>query len=179
MIKIILGVLVAAIAGVLIYAATRPDSFRVERSIAIQSPPDKVFGLINDLGAWQAWSPYEAKDPNMKRTLGATTRGQGAVYEWDGDRNVGQGRMEIIESVPSSRIAIKLDFLKPFEAHNTAEFTLASPGDDTRVTWAIFGPMPFASKVMSLFFSMDQMIGKDFEVGLANLKALAEKTTTP
>lgn len=175
MIKLMLIVIVAAIAGLLIFAATRPDTFRVERSTSIKAPPDRIFALINDLAVWRTWSPYEAKDPNMKRTLGSVTSGKGAVYEWDGDKNVGQGRMEIIESTPPSRLLIKLDFLKPFEAHNTADFTLEPQGDDTRVTWAIYGPMPYVSKLMSVFFSMDSMIGKDFEVGLASLKTVAEK----
>lgn len=175
MIKLMLIVIVAAIAGLLIFTATRPDTFRVERSTSIKAPPEKIFALINDLGVWRTWSPYEAKDPNMKRTLGGVTSGKGAVYEWDGDRNVGQGRMEIIDSTPSSKVAIKLDFLKPFEAHNTAEFTLEPQGDNTKVTWAIYGPMPYVSKLMSVFFSMDSMIGQDFEVGLASLKTVAEK----
>jgi hypothetical protein len=175
MIKLMLIVIVAAIAGLLIFAATRPDSFRVERSTSIKAPPDKIFALINDLALWRTWSPYEAKDPNMKRTLGRVTSGKGAVYEWDGDRNVGRGRMEIIESTQLSRVAIKLDFLKPFEAHNTAEFTLEPQGDSTKVTWGIYGPMPYVSKLMSVFFSMDSMIGQDFEVGLASLKTVAEK----
>lgn len=175
MIKVILIVVVLVIAGILIFAATRPDSFRVERSTSITAPPDKVFALVNDLNSWRSWSPYEAKDPNMRRTLGSVTAGKGAVYEWEGDKNVGQGRMEIVESTPPSRVGIKLDFLKPFEAHNTAEFTMEPQGDGTKVTWAIFGPMPYVSKLMGLFFDMDKMIGKDFEVGLATLKSVAEK----
>ena len=111
----------------------------------------------------------------MKRTLGSVTAGKGAVYEWDGNKEVGKGRMEIIESTPPSQIDIKLDFLEPFEAHNTAEFRLEPQGEQTRVTWALFGPMPFVSKVMTTFFNMDRMIGRDFEAGLANLKAAAEK----
>jgi len=175
MLGVILIVIVVAIAGVLIVAATKPDSFRVQRSTSIKAPPDRIFPMINDLDTWRSWSPYETKDPAMKRTFGAVTRGKGAVYEWDGDRNVGQGRMEIMESAPPSRVTIKLDFLKPFEAHNTAEFTLEPQGENTNVTWAIFGPMPYVSKVMSTFFNMDTMIGKDFEVGLAGLEAAAEK----
>ena len=111
----------------------------------------------------------------MKRTVGTVSQGKGAVYEWDGNDDVGKGRMEIVESNPPSRVGIRLDFLRPFEAHNTAEFTLAPEGDATRVTWAMYGPMPFASKVMSLFFSMDRMIGKDFEAGLAKMKSVAEQ----
>lgn len=172
MIAVVISV---AVAGILIYASTRPDSFRVERSASINAPPQKIFPLINDLKTWAAWSPYEKKDPTMKRSFGSITAGKGATYEWNGDRNVGQGRMEIVEASPSSKVLIKLDFIKPFEAHNTAEFTLAPEGDTTRVTWAIYGPSAYVTKVMGIFFSMDAMIGRDFEAGLADLKAVAEK----
>jgi uncharacterized protein YndB with AHSA1/START domain len=175
MVKVILIVVVLAIAGVLIFAATKPDTFRVQRSATIKAPPERIFALVNDLGSWRSWSPYETKDPNMRRTFGNVTAGKGAVYEWDGDRNVGQGRMEIMESTPPSRVGIKLDFFKPFEAHNTAEFTMEPQGDATNVTWTIFGPMPYVSKLMTLFFDMDRMIGADFEVGLAKLKTVAEQ----
>lgn len=175
MIKTVAIVIAVLIAGVLIFASTQPDSFKVERSARINAAPDKIFPLINDLKAWNAWSPWEKKDPAMKRTFSPNTAGQGATYGWDGNKEVGQGRMEITESSAPSKIAIKLNFLKPFEAQNTAEFTLKPSGDATDVTWAMHGPMPFISKVMCLFFSMDKMVGKDFEAGLANLKAAAEK----
>jgi carbon monoxide dehydrogenase subunit G len=168
-------VVLVVIAGVLIYASTRPDSFRVQRSASIKAPPQKIFPLIDDLKAWAGWSPYEKKDPAMKRSFGPITAGKGATYEWAGDKNVGQGRMEILEAQPSSKVLIKLDFIKPFEAHNMAEFTLEPKGDTTQVTWAIFGPSAYITKVMGLFFNMDTMIGKDFEAGLADLKAAAEK----
>lgn len=172
---IIVVVVLVVIAGVLIYASTKPDSFRVQRSASIKAPPEKIFPLINDLKAWVGWSPYEKKDPAMKRSFGPVTAGKGATYEWAGDKNVGQGHMEILEAQPSSKVLIKLDFIKPFEAHNTAEFTLEPKGDTTLATWAIYGPSAFVTKVMGLFFDMDTMIGKDFEVGLADLKAAAEK----
>jgi len=175
MLKIILIVIVVLIAGILGFAATKPDTFRVERRAAIKAPPEKVYALINDFKQWSAWSPWEKKDPAMKRTFGATTAGKGAHYAWDGDKNVGQGSMEITESVPSSRVALKLDFLKPFEAHNIVEFTLAAQGDTTNVTWTMHGPANFLSKVMQVFINMDSMVGKDFEAGLANLKVAAEK----
>ena len=174
MIKIILILLVVAIAGVLAYASTRPDSFRVERSITIQAPPEKIFPMIDDLHAWTTWSPYEKKDPAMKRSFGSTTQGRGATYAWDGNQEIGQGSMEITESTLSSRIAMKLDFVEPFEAHNQVEFTLVPNGDSTTVTWVLFGPSPFLSKLMGLFFDMDRMVGSDFEVGLASLKSAAE-----
>ena len=173
---IIAVVALVVVAGILIYASTRPGSFRVERSASIKALPEKIFPLINDLKAWTAWSPYEKKDPAMKRSLGGITTGTGATYEWEGNKNVGKGRMRIVEAAPPNKVLIKLDFIKPFEAHNTAEFTLAPKGDATLVTWAIYGPSAFVTKVMGLFLNMDTMIGRDFEAGLADLKAAAEKS---
>jgi hypothetical protein len=167
-------VVVVAIAGILLYAATKPDSFRVQRVALINAPSDKVFPLIDDFKAWPAWSPYEKKDPAMKRSFGAVTAGKGATYAWEGDKNVGQGSMEIVESGPR-KVLIKLDFLKPFEAHNMGEFILEPKGDSTAVTWAIYGPSPYMSKVIGTFMNIDDMIGRDFEKGLADLKATAEK----
>lgn len=174
MLKIIAIVIVVAIVAVLGLAATRPDTFRVQREIDIKASPEKVFALIDDFHHWTAWSPWEKLDPSMKRTYGGPASGKGANYAWEGSSKVGAGRMEIVDSASPGRIQIQLDFLKPFEAHNTAEFTLQPKGDVTHVTWAMFGPSPFISKVMGLFFSMDAMIGKDFETGLANLKLAAE-----
>ncbi|QCI67421.1 SRPBCC family protein [Phreatobacter stygius] len=173
-ISIILLVLVVLIAAILIYAATRPDTFRVERTATIQAPPEKVFPLINDFQNWGAWSPWENKDPAMKRSRSGPPAGKGTVYEWEGNKQVGQGRMEIIDTTPPSLITIKLDFLKPFEAHNTAEFRLEPKGNATQVTWTMRGPSPFMFKLMGLFMNMDQMVGKDFEAGLASMKAAAE-----
>jgi uncharacterized protein YndB with AHSA1/START domain len=169
---IVIAVLLAAL---LIYAATRPDTFRIERSIGIQATPEKVFALINDLRAWSRWSPWERKDPGMQRSFSGPDSGQGAAYGWEGNKNVGTGRMEIVEASPPSRIVIKLDFMKPFEAHNTVEFSVQPQGTATQVTWAMFGPMPYLSKLMTTFFSMDKMCGKDFEAGLAQLKVAAEQ----
>ena len=174
MLKIIAIVIVVAIVAVLGLAATRPDTFRVQREIDIKAPPEKVFALIDDFHRWTAWSPWEKLDPAMRRTYGGPANGKGANYAWEGSGKVGAGRMEIVDSTSPSRIQIQLDFLKPFEAHNTAEFTLQPEGDHTHVTWAMYGPSPFISKVMGLFFSMDVMIGKDFEAGLANLKSAAQ-----
>jgi Polyketide cyclase / dehydrase and lipid transport len=171
---IIGAIVVVVIAGILIYAATKPDSFRVQRVALIDAPPDKIHPLIADLKAWPAWSPYEKKDPAMKRTFGAVTAGKGATYAWEGNKDVGQGSMEIVESSPR-KILIKLDFLKPFEAHNMGEFLLDAKGDGTSVTWAIYGPSPYMSKVIGTFMDFDDMIGRDFEKGLADLKAAAEK----
>ena len=168
-------IIAAAIAALLVYAATRPDSFRLERSTAIQATPEKVFPLINDFRRWTAWSPWENKDPDMKRSHSGAAEGKGAVYAWQGNKNVGEGSMEITESVPASKVVIKLDFMKPFEAHNHAEFTLAQQGGVTTVTWAMYGPSPYFAKLMGVFCSMDRMVGKDFEAGLAKMKTEAEK----
>lgn len=175
MLKTIALIIVVAIAGILIFAATKPDTFAVQRSISIKAPPEKVFPLINDFKRWDAWSPWEKKDPAMKRTYGPTTSGKGANYAWDGNSDVGRGSMDITDSVPPSKVALKLDFVKPFEGHNTVDFTLEPKGEMTNVTWAMRGPAPFISKVMQVFCNMDTMIGKDFESGLANLKTAAEK----
>jgi len=171
----ILIIAVIVVAVVLLYAATRPDTFRIQRSVKVAAPPDKVFPLINDFHNWHAWSPWEKKDPAMKKTHSGASQGKGAVLEWDGNKDVGTGRMEALESIPSAKIVIKLDFLKPFEAHNTAEFTVSAAGNVTDVTWAMYGPQPYMMKVMGLLCSMDKMVGKDFETGLANLKQLVEK----
>jgi uncharacterized protein YndB with AHSA1/START domain len=163
------------VVSLLAYAATKPDAFRVQRTATIAAPPEKVFGLIQDLHQWASWSPWEKMDPGMKKTYSGAPLGRGAILEWDGNTDVGTGRMEIVSTVPSSRVVIKLDFLKPFEAHNQAEFTVESSGATTSVTWAMHGPQPFIMKVMDLVMGMDKMVGKDFETGLANLKQLAEK----
>jgi uncharacterized protein YndB with AHSA1/START domain len=173
---IIIAILITVlVVGVLILAATKPDSFQVRRSTVIKAPPEKVFALINDFKAWAAWSPWEKKDLAMKKTFGATSSGKGATYAWEGDKNVGQGSMEITESAPSSRILLKLDFLKPFEAHNTVEFVLKPEGDATSVSWTMTGPTPFLGKIIHVFIDMDKMVGGDFESGLAAMKTAAEK----
>ena len=175
MFKTIAIVVVVAIAAILVYATTLPDDFRVQRTTSIKAPPEKIFPLINDLHRWGSWSPWEKMDPEMKRTYSGAAAGKGAAYAWQGNRKVGEGRMEIVDASPPSKITIKLDFLKPFEAHNIAEYTLAQQGDATNVTWTMYGPSPYLSKLFGVFCSMDRMVGTKFEEGLANLKALAEK----
>ena len=174
-IAIIAIIIAIAIAVVLILAATKPNTLLVQRATSIKAPADRIFPLINDFHQWRTWSPYENKDPAMKRTYEGTGSGKGAVYAWDGNNNVGSGRMEILDAQAPSKITIKLDFFKPFEGHNTAEFTMLPQGDVTNLTWTMFGPAVFMSKVMQVFMNLDHMIGRDFEVGLANLKRLAEK----
>jgi len=173
---VIIGLLALAIIILLVIAANKPDAFRIQRSATINAAPDKVFPLINDFHNWPAWSPWEKLDPALKRTHSGVPSGKGAIYEWEGNKKVGQGRMEITESAPPSRIIIKLDFIKPFSANNTTEFTLAGQGGSTNVSWAMTGKQPFMFKVMSIFMSMDKMVGKDFEAGLASMKAIAEKS---
>ena len=162
-------------AGILLFAASKPDSFRVQRSATIKAPPEKIFPLINDLHNWTVWSPYEKKDPAMRRTHSGAASGKGAVYEWDGNGEVGKGRMEIVESAAPAKILIDLKFLEPFAANHVAEFVLKPQGDVTEVTWAMYGPAHFVSKVVQIFIDMDRMVGNDFASGLANLKAIAEK----
>lgn len=175
MFKTISIVVVVLLAAVLLFAATRPDTFRVQRTTSIKAPPEKIFVLINDFQRWGAWSPYEKLDPAMKRTFSGTASGKGAAYAWEGQGKVGAGRMEILDAPAPSRVTIQLDFIKPFEGHNIAEFTLDGKGDATNVTWAMHGPAPYMSKLMGVFLNLDSMIGKDFEAGLANLKTIAEK----
>jgi len=172
---IIAVILAIAIAAVLILAATKPTTLRVQRSVSINAPPERIFSLISDFHQWVTWSPYEQKDPAMKRTYSGTERGRGAVYAWDGDKNVGSGRMEILDVSAPSKIVIKLDFFKPFEGHNTAEFTMLPQGDGTHVTWVMHGPARFVTKLIQVFMNLDNMIGRDFEAGLANLKTITEK----
>jgi len=171
-IAITIGILIA---GILIYAATRPDTFRIERSTSIKTPPEKIFPLINGFHQWESWSPWEKIDPAVKRSYSGADSGKGAVYAWQGNKDVGRGRMEIVESTPSSNVVIKIDFIQPFEAHNTIEFTLERQGDAAKVTQAMYGPSPFVSRLVGLFCSMDKMVGQKFEEGLASMKAIAEK----
>jgi uncharacterized protein YndB with AHSA1/START domain len=168
-------ILAIAIVAILIRAATRPKTLRVARAIDIKAPAEKIFPLISDFHQWLKWSPYEEKDPAMKRTYGGADSGRGATYAWDGDKNVGSGRMEILEAAAPSKIVIKLDFFKPFEGHNTAEFTMLPQGDGTHVTWVMHGPANFMSRLIQMFINLDKMIGRDFEAGLARLKTITEK----
>jgi uncharacterized protein YndB with AHSA1/START domain len=178
-IAIIAVVLAVAIAIVLIIASAKSTTFRVQREAVMKAPPERIFPLISNFHQWTGWSPWENKDPAMKRTYEGAESGKGAVYAWDGNKNVGSGRMEILEASSPSKIAIKLDFFQPFEGHNTAEFTMlpqnGAAGPTTDVNWVMHGPAPFMHRVMQVFMDFDKMIGKDFEAGLASLKSLAEK----
>lgn len=175
MLRIALVIVLLLIAALLFVVATRPARFRVQRSIRIDAPREELFALVSDFRNFDAWSPWAALDPSMRKRFSGAESGQGAVYEWQGNSKVGQGRMEIVDAVAPSRLVIKLDFLKPFEAHNTAEYLLTASGEGTEFTWAMHGNNNFMAKLMSLFFSMDKMVGGQFEQGLTSLKALAEK----
>jgi uncharacterized protein YndB with AHSA1/START domain len=172
--KTILYILILAVIALLIYAATRPKNFRLERSTVIKAPPDKVFGLIQDFKQWTGWSPWENIDADLKRTYSGTPSGVGTIYEWLG-KKTGQGRMEITEAKPGQRVSLKLDFIKPFKAHNITDFDLTPQDGGTKVSWAMHGPLNLIQRVMHIFFNMEKMVGPDFEKGLANMKAVAEK----
>ena len=174
MLTAILLAVVAIVAVVLMLASRQPDSFRVERRATINASPDRVFPLINDFHRWDAWSPWEKLDPAMQKAFDGPPSGVGSSYAWKGNSKAGEGRMEIVDSRPASRVGLKLDFLKPFKSSNTTDFDLAPSGNGTDIRWSMSGPHTMMSKVMCLFTSMDRMVGKDFEEGLANLKREAE-----
>lgn len=180
MIKKILIGLGAVIVGILLFALTRPDTFAVQRTAQINASPDQILPLIADFHRWTEWSPWEKLDPNMKRTYSGPESGQGSKYTWEGDHKVGSGSMEIVElsSTTPMRVGMALLFLKPFKASNKAEFTLMPVVGGTQVTWSMSGKNSYPSKVMCIFMNMDKMIGKSFEEGLANLKAVVEKGTS-
>lgn len=171
--KIVLIVLAVAIAGILAAAAMRPDVFRVERVATIQAPPERVAAVLSDFRAWKSWSPWEKMDPDMKRTYGGAEKGKGATYAWEG-KQVGEGRMEITDATPE-RVALDLDFVKPFPARNKVEFALQRRQGGTEVRWSMVGGVPFLAKIVHVFVDMDKMVGAQFEAGLANLKSVTEK----
>jgi hypothetical protein len=172
--KILIGV-AAVIAVLVIVIATRPATFHVERSVEVAAPPASAFALVNDFHKWALWSPYEKLDPGMKRTFEGAESGTGAAYAWHGNKEVGRGRMTIENSVSPSELSIKLEFVEPFAATNTATFTFAPTGQGTKVTWAMDGKNGFVAKAAHLVMDMDKLVGKDFERGLAAMKTEAER----
>lgn len=174
MIKIILLVLAATVVLILVLATFQPAEFRVTRSATLAAPALAVFSEINDFHRWQAWSPWEKMDPNLKRTFEGPASGMGSIYSWEGNKKVGSGRMTIAASLPSELIRIRLEFLKPWESTCVTEFTFGREGSGTLVTWTMSGPNSFMAKLINVFTSMDKMIGSDFEKGLANLKSAVE-----
>ncbi len=168
-------ILVVGVLAIVLVAAMRPGSFSVRRSAQMRASPAAIYPLIADFREWPRWSPWEKLDPEMRRTLSGAESGTGAIYAWEGSRKVGAGRMEIRDVAPPSKVVIQLDFIKPFEGHNVTEFALVPSGDSTDVQWTMRGPAPFMMKLMGLFSNIDKMIGRDFERGLANLKAEVER----
>jgi hypothetical protein len=174
MLKFILLGIAIVIAGILVYAAMQPDTFRIERTTSINAPPEKIFPLVNSLRSGEQWSPYYKKDPAMKGTYSGPESGVGAAYKFAGNKDVGSGRLTITGSSPPGKVMMRLQMLTPIAADNVVEFTLAPRGATTDVTWAMQGRQPFLGRVVCLFFNMDEMVGKDFAAGLASLKAIAE-----
>lgn len=172
--KLFVGI-AAVIVVILIIASTKPNDFKIERSATINAPADVVFAQVNDLHRWQIWSPWSKKDPAAKVAYAGPDAGLGAGFSWDGNSEVGAGTMTIVESVPASAVRFKLDFTRPFAATNAAEFTFKPEGNQTTVTWSMSGKNNFVGKLMSVFINCDKMVGGEFEKGLGDLKALAEK----
>lgn len=174
MLKVIGIAVVAVVVVILVYAASKPDITHVERSIVIKAPPEKIFGLIDDFRQWDKWTPYN-KDPGMTKAYSTDTRGAGARYEWKGNRLVGKGDITITESQPPARIAFNLHMIEPFEGNNHVVFALKAAGDSTTVDWILEDRPAYLVKVMGIFLDIDKMVGRDFETGLAKLKAVAEQ----
>jgi uncharacterized protein YndB with AHSA1/START domain len=166
-------VLMIAVGG---FIASRPSTFRVQRQATMSAPPATVFALVNDFHQWVRWSPWENRDPDLKRIYSGAESGAGAIYAWTGNRSVGEGRMTITESQPGELVRIKLEFIKPFVATNTTEFALMPEGGRTTVVWSMIGTNNFMAKLMGLFMNMDKMVGGDFEKGLEGMKKVAEST---
>lgn len=176
---IIAGLIAIGIVAVGLLAAGKPDEFMASHSIKIHAPAESIFPLINNLRNWHDWSPYESKDPHMKRTFSGPQEGKGAGYQWSGDDNVGAGSMEIIAVTEPSKVKLNLHFTRPFEGSNIVDFSLVPEGNDTRVTWAIHGPNSFISKVIQLFINVDEMMRQDFSNGLTKLKCRVEGLKWP
>jgi hypothetical protein len=176
MLKWTLAAVAAVIVVFLIVVALQPSDFRIERSATMRAPAPAAFAQVNDFQNWQAWSPWEKVDPALKRQYEGPKAGTGAVYAWQGNKDVGEGRMTIMESRPAEVVRIKLEFFKPFAATNTAEFSFKPAGaDTTAVTWSMAGQNTFVSKAISLFIDMDRMVGGMFDQGLTQMKAIVER----
>ena len=168
-------VIVLLVVGLLLVIATRPDQFRIQRGVTIAAPINVVFGLVNDFHQWSRWSPWEGRDPDLKRTHDGAPAGTGAVYSWIGNNKVGEGRMTITDSKPGELVIIKLEFIKPWTATNRTEFTFRQQPDGVAVAWAMSGSHNFTGKAFGLLMNMDARIGKDFDQGLALMKKAAEE----
>jgi uncharacterized protein YndB with AHSA1/START domain len=167
--------LVLVVAALLAYAATRPDTFRVQRATGINAPAERIFPLIANLKSMNTWNPFVEPDPAIRLAYSGPDTGKGAANTWSGNSKVGEGRIEVTDAVPSSRVTMRLEMHKPMKAHNAVEFTLQPNGNATTVTWAMSGRQPFTAKLMTVFIDCDKMVGKEFEKGLGKLKAIAER----
>jgi uncharacterized protein YndB with AHSA1/START domain len=176
MLRTTLLVLAVIVVVLVVVVALQPSTFRIARSTTIAAPPSAVFAQVNDFRKWEAWNPWGKIDPAMKQSYDGAPSGTGAVYTWTGNKEVGEGRMTIIESRPNELVRVKLEFFKPFAATNTAEFTFKPEGDQTVVTWSMFGDNNFMAKAAHLFMNMDKMLGDQFEKGLASMKSAVERT---
>jgi uncharacterized protein YndB with AHSA1/START domain len=172
--KKILIALAVIIVVLVVIVALQPSDFRVTRSTTISAPPPAVFAQVNDFHKWQAWNPWGKIDPAMKQTYEGAPAGTGAIYTWSGNNEVGEGRMTITDSRPNELIRVKLEFFKPFAGTNTADFTFKPEGNQTLVTWSMFGEKNFMAKAIHLVMNMDKMIGGQFEKGLADMKSVVE-----
>lgn len=169
---ILLGVL-ALIVLLLLVIGLQSNTFRLQRQLTIPAPARDLFTQVADFRKWQAWSPWENIDPNLQRTYSGAPAGTGAVYDWSGDKCVGQGRMTILETRPNEFIRIKLEFFKPFKGNNTTEFNFEPVGtESTRVTWSMYGPKNFLAKALHMLCNMEKMIGGQYEKGLAKLQTV-------
>lgn len=174
MLYYILGAVAVLVIVLLIVIATRPGIYQVTRTGKVSAPPAAAFEEVNDFHRWSAWSPWEKIDPNLQRTFEGPSSGKGAIYRWQGNKQVGAGNMTITESRPGELVRIRLEFIKPFAALCDTQFAFKPEGNDTAVVWTMNGTNNFMAKAMCLFMNMDKMIGKDFEKGLAQLKAVVE-----
>src|SRR3989449_10620061 len=174
MITNILIILAVLLIAFVVVVALQPATFRVQRSTSISAPAPAVFSQVNDFHNWQAWSPWAKLDPAAKNSFEGAPAGQGAMFAWAGNSKVGEGRMTITESRPSELVRIKLEFVKPFAATNTAEFTFKPEVDRTAVTWSMFGHNNFVGKAVCLVMNMDKTVGGEFDKGLASMKSVAE-----
>ena len=166
-----LGVIVLLFVGVV---AMQPPEFRVERTATMSAPAPVVFAQVNDLHKWETWSPWAKLDPAMTQSYSGAPAGKGAVYEWNGNSEVGEGRTTITESRENELVKIKLEFVRPFACTNDVAFTFKPAGDQTAVTWAMSGHKNFMAKAIHLFINMDKMCGGQFETGLAQMKSIVE-----
>lgn len=177
MFKMIFFGLLLAGAAFAAYVAMQPSQFAVERSAVIAAPPAAVFSQVNDFHKWQEWSPWAKLDPNAKAVFDGKDQGEGASFAWQGNREVGSGKMTITESKPDERITMKLDFTAPMTASNITVFTFKPEGQGTRMTWTMSGENNFVGRAICMFMDMDKMVGTKFEEGMKNINALLSKKT--